>query len=249
MLVDAGNSRLKWALLKAGELSSVSYKPYSVSSRLTVICGVLAAEKVRSLIVVHVLGEEFEQSLQDYCHAKKIELQLIKSQASAYGVKNAYDHTSQLGADRFVALLAVHQQNKASLKVVDCVVISCGTAVTIDAINACGEHLGGLILPSLQLWKEVLIKGTHLLESSSNRHTGVFARNTGEGIAGGSFYGLAGAIDHIGNEMTQQLTKPVERIISGGCAEALLPYLNNNYKYQANLVMQGLKIISERNNA
>ena len=163
-------------------------------------------------------------------------------------MRNAYDYASQLGVDRFVALVAVHQQNNARLKAVDSIVISCGTAVTIDAINDRGEHLGGLILPGLQLWKEALIKGATLLESSHNHQASVFAKNTEEGIASGGLYGLAGAIDHIGNEMSQQLIKPVERIISGGCAEALLPYLNNNYKYQANLVMQGLKIISETSN-
>lgn len=261
MLVDAGNSRLKWALLKTSELSPVSYEPYVVSSRLDVIFRVLVSIKVKRLLIVHVLGEEFELSLQDYCQANHIQLHIIKSQGSAYGITNAYDDAKQLGADRFVALVAVHQQNmlrsevvdsamnSANIHAVNSIVISCGTAVTIDALNDRGEHLGGLILPGLQLWKEVLIKGATLLESSDSHQVDIFAKNTKQGIAGGSLYGLAGAIDHIGDEMSQQFTKPVERIISGGCAEALLPYFNNNYKYKANLVMQGLKIISEGGNA
>lgn len=250
MLIDAGNSRLKWSIkTTVGEWSSVSYVCYSVSTRLAVTLKLLATMRPRFIVLTHVLGDEFASGVQVFCERQSITLDIVNAQAVGYGVTSAYPDASKLGADRFVGLIAVYHQNKRNKKHSDSIIVSCGTAVTIDAMNKYGKHLGGVILPGLKLWQDMLIKGTVLLKQSDTSNIHLFATSTGQGIAAGSLYGLAGAIDRVCNEMKLTLSKPISLILTGGCAEPLRPYLNNTYKLNANLVIQGLKTITEIDNA
>jgi len=244
MLIDAGNSRLKWSVKKEQEWSSVSYQEYSPTTRLVITLELFVKIKPSSITMAHVLGGEFENGMRDFCVKKSIPLTIINAQAVGYGIKNAYYKAHKLGADRFVGLIAVHHKNKGK----NSIVISCGTAVTIDTINKRGEHMGGVILPGLQLWKEMLIHGTELLKQTNVADICILATSTGQGIAAGSLYGLAGAIDRVCNEMKQSLTEPVVLVLTGGCAASLLPYFNNSYKLRPNLVIQGLKVITEIDN-
>lgn len=256
LLIDAGNSRLKWSVNNAGEWSPISYASYTTSTRLVVTLKVIANIKPLSITMVHVLGNEFANAVHSFCERHAIVLTIINAQAGSYGIKNAYGDASKLGADRFVSLIAVHYQNKVAQDSAkkghegcDSIIISCGTAVTIDAINKQGKHLGGVILPGLQLWKEMLVNGTILLEQVDEENKGIFATSTGQGIIAGSLYGLAGAIDRVCNEMKQSLTAPIVVFLTGGCAETLRPYFYNTYKLSPNLVIEGLKIIIEMENA
>jgi type III pantothenate kinase len=200
--------------------------------------------KPLSIVIAHVLGEGFENVIHDFCVKESIPLTIINTQAVGYGIENAYDDASKLGVDRFVGLIAAYHQNKS----VDSIVISCGTAVTIDAMSKQGKHLGGVILPGLQLWKDILIKGTELLKQTDAADIRILATSTGQGIVAGSFYGLAGAIDRICDDMKQSLAEPVVLVLTGGCAEYLLPYFHNTYKLSPNLVIQGLKVITKIDN-
>lgn len=247
MLIDAGNSRLKWSVKKEQGWSPVSYRRYSSATRLAVVLELLVGIKPSFIVMAHVLGDFFEKEIRIFCEKKSISLTIVNARVVGYGIKNAYDNASKLGADRFVGLIAVHHRHKANSGN-NSIVVSCGTAVTIDAINKQGEHLGGVILPGLQLWKDMLVQGTELLKQADAEDICILATNTGQGIAAGSFYGLAGAIDRVCNEMKQSLTETVVLVLTGGCAESLRPYLNNIYKLSPNLVIQGLKIITEIDN-
>lgn len=268
MLIDAGNSRLKWVIWQADQCawSSVSYASYNVSTRVAVTLELLGSVKPTFIMITHVLGASFEAEIRAFCTNYNINLTVIRSQSLGYGIKNAYDNAQKLGADRFVALVAVHYQNQykddfeygVKSEGRNSIIVSCGTAVTIDALNQHGEHLGGVILPGLQLWRDMLIKGTTLLEQTDECDSSVFATSTEQGIAAGSLYGLAGAIDRICNEMKHLLVNSLETsikescitiVLTGGCAEFLLPYLHHTYHLRPNLVIQGLKIINEIDNA
>jgi type III pantothenate kinase len=250
VLIDAGNSRLKWSVKKRQGWSSVTYQGYSPATRLVVMLELLVAIKPSVVVMAHVLGDFFEKEVCVFCEKEAISLTIVNAQAVGYGIKNAYDNASKLGADRFVGLIAVHHQHKANNdnNGNNSIVVSCGTAVTIDAINKQGEHLGGVILPGLQLWKDMLVQGTELLKQADAEDICVLATNTEQGIAAGSLYGLAGAIDRVCNEMKQSLTDIVVLVLTGGGAESLLPYLKSTYKLSPNLVIQGLKIITEIDN-
>ena len=116
------------------------------------------------------------------------------------------------------------------------IVIDVGTAVTIDAIDNKGQHLGGLIMPGLQLWSDTLIRNTQLQHTPVNQHADVFATSTRKGIDNGSLIGLAGAILHVCQSMEQKLKQPVKRILCGGDSYKLNDYFNSIHTLAENSV-------------
>lgn len=226
MLMDAGNSRLKWATVKPekeGGLSDVVAEAYNDKDKDAVVNEVLSRENPGKLLIVHVLGLLFDASIREHCLKLGIECEVVFTSAYCCGIKNAYEIMEDLGTDRFVGLIAAHHVFPTD----PVIVIDVGTAVTIDAIDNKGQHLGGLIMPGLQLWSDTLIKNTQLQHTPVNQDADVFATSTRKGIDNGSLIGLAGAILHVCQSMEQKLKQPVKRILCGGDSHKLNEYFNS----------------------
>ncbi|WP_051081589.1 type III pantothenate kinase [Thiofilum flexile] len=251
LLLDAGNTRLKWALynnqVTAKAFPSMQTLDYQLEGNnplgLAGLQQVLQQHPtIQNIVAVHVLGADFEQSLQALAQDHHLPLQCVKSQAQGFGIQVAYHQPERLGADRFVALVAAHHLYPQQA----CIVIDAGTGVTIDALLASGEHQGGLILPGLRVSGQALIqraKASHLAQSFDAIE--LFAKDTIQGIGSGSVFGLVGALEGITWRMEQAMGVPVQRILTGGDSALLKQYLGADYQYVPQLIMQGLQVITE----
>lgn len=256
LLVDAGNSRLKWTNLnkshqKGQGLSSQKAVLYGEQTPFECFVGLFEKENIKpdSIIMVSVQGDKFVAQAEEFASKANLDFINITSLPQLAEFKNGYENPEQLGADRFVAMVAAWHLAKNR----PCIVIDCGTAVTIDAIDALGQHQGGLILPGLTICTESLIQGTQQLKIDPLKHSkrDLLATNTSQAILGGSFYGLSGAIKEICLKIEQQMTgaldsKSVVKIICGGDAGVLLNHLPSDFQNKPELVMQGLKLIAEK---
>lgn len=244
LLVDAGNSRLKWAELDStGKLSTQQARAYADSPALAVLLELLDNyPSVRQLVLVHVLTQRFADGVQAACTERGIHLHIVRSVAHAYGIHNGYQHPTSLGADRFVGLVAGKQLAQHR----PCIVIDCGTAITLDALDADGRHLGGVILPGLQLAADALVSRAQGHLSLSFANPNVFADGTARAIGSGCFFGLAGAIEGICTRMQHSLAAAPLRILTGGDAAHLRTALQGEYCVQPDLLMHGLRIIAEQ---
>lgn len=244
MLVDAGNSRLKWSELDAvGAISAQQAQAYADRPALAAFIDLLDAyPAVGRITLVHVLTHLFEQSVQEACQERGISLHVVRSAESAYGIISGYQNPASLGADRFVGLVAAHHM--AGRKA--CIVVDCGTAVTIDAVEKDGRHLGGLILPGLQLSADALIARAQNRLSLSFEHPTIFADGTARAIGGGCLFGLVGAIEGICKRMQHAMSTPPLRVLTGGDAEHLRPWLPGGCVVQPDLLMRGLRHITEQ---
>ena len=242
LLVDAGNSRLKWAELDLQTgLAAQQAQTYDKRQAIEVFIQVLDSySQVRCITLVHVLTPVFAELVQTVCAQRHIPLNLVRSTQHAYGVTVGYKQPHTLGADRFVGLVAARRLAPVSM------VIDCGTAVTIDAIEQDGQHLGGVILPGLQLSAEALIARAQGKLSVSLEEPSVFADGTGRAIGGGCLFGLLGAIEGICARMQQGMSTPALRILTGGTAAYLAPFLASDYVVKPDLLMQGLRYITEQ---
>lgn len=244
LLVDAGNSRLKWAELDAaGGFSAQQALAYAGRPALESFINLLDSySEVRHVTLVHVLTHLFEESVVETCAERGIHLQIARSAASAYGITSGYQAPQALGADRFVGLVAAHYlvDRKA------CIVIDCGTAVTIDAVEKNGHHLGGLIMPGLQLSADALIARAQNPLSLSFEHPTIFADGTARAIGGGCLFGLVGAIEGICQRMQHAMSAPLVRILTGGDAEHLRPWMPGDCLIIPDLLMQGLRYMTEQ---
>lgn len=268
LLIDAGNSSIKWSLLDdAGLLTkqqSIFYSENSNSPSKAFQSIISENIDLCTLVVlVSVLGDEFSNEAIKNTEDLSLEFKQIKSSDKLAGIKNAYIDPCKLGADRFVAMIsAFHLINDHNQQQKACIVVDVGTATTIDAIDETGQHIGGLILPGIDLCSRSLLENTELLplwsKKGNNEETettfSLFAKETTEAISSASVFGLSGAIDSICKKMEKEILKnnsqinpetTVERIICGGGVKQLLPYFENNYQYEENLLMKGLKTILE----
>ena len=267
LLVDAGNSHLKWAMLSDDEINgentlteqiSISHQyelPIEIFEKI-----VTANKDSHTVLMVSVLGSTFSRAAEKIALAQEMKFIEVTSEKELSNIKNGYKDPTKLGADRFVGIISAHHlHNTSTNNKHACIVIDSGTATTIDAVDINGKHLGGVILPGLHLCSESLLENTELLGlwgNEANEFTpDCFSTETTQAIASGCLLGHAGAIEHICNMMEQKLIKQsgeaneesplVKRVICGGAAESLLPYMEDEYDLQQNLLMFGLKVIKE----
>lgn len=263
LLIDVGNTRLKWMEQSSSKLSQCLARPYGKKAKIDVLAEVFESyqnnnsSQVNQCIVVHVQGQVFSQSLHDCAQHYGAVLHEVKVKQSLCGIRVGYDTPEQLGADRLVAMIAAHHLYP---DVVKCV-IDCGTAVTIDTILPTGEHLGGVILPGLQLWKDVLITKTQRINAnqgqfvagkflSKDLSNALFAKNTDDGIHAGAWFGLVNAIQGIVETLQQRFKEQAfVTILAGGDAHNIAQSLKGDFVVVDDLVMQGLNQISSEQHA
>lgn len=244
LLVDAGNSRLKWSELDAaGDLSAQQARAYGERPALAAFIDLLDAyPAVEHITLVHVLTHLFADSVQEACAQRGVNLHVVYSVAKAYGVTSGYQNPASLGADRFVGLVAGHRLAVGT----PCIVIDCGTAITVDAVEGDGRHLGGLILPGLQLSADALIARAQGRLSLTFEYPSIFADGTARAIGSGCLFGLVGAIEGICTRMQHAMSAPPLCILTGGDATHLRPWLHGDFVVQPDLLMQGLHYITEQ---
>ncbi len=253
LLIDAGNSRLKWASLNKLSLSRQRAMAYGENTPINCFAELLKSleDDHQQIVLVSVLGDDFIGQASSLAKESGLAFFSISSLAQLGTFKNAYLKPAQLGADRFVAMFAAYSQCQESVTKQNVIVIDCGTALTIDAISANGQHLGGLILPGQDLCNKSLLDATRQLDLSAEQSTHeLLAKDTNQAILSGSFYGISGAIQHICSTIEKQVfggskQQKITKIICGGGAEVLESQLPTDYHYKADLVMQGLKLIAE----
>ena len=89
LLVDAGNSRLKWAELDAttGSMSAQQAQAYGKCPAVDVFIGLLDRyPQVRQVTLVHVLAADFVQGIEAVCVQRHIYLTVVRSTEQAYGI-------------------------------------------------------------------------------------------------------------------------------------------------------------------
>lgn len=239
LLADVGNSRIKWGVWDGDGFQRRGQAGHGEESWTE-----LADRQWRELpppsraLIVSVAGSEARTALTDWIERTwGIEAQFVVSSAAACGVRNAYAEPQRLGADRWVAMIAAHALTRQS-----CYVVDCGTAITIDALAADGQHLGGVIVPGMRLMREALYRETRQIPPETGEPR-LFGQSTRDGVWGGALYAVAETIDGITGRMIAS-QGPGLRWLTGGDAEAVLPYLQAEYCLEPDLIFNGLRVIA-----
>lgn len=242
LLLDAGNTRLKWGLLhgnRIGRTGSVTLATIREQGKSVLLRRL--PRDVDAAIACNVAGQAFAEKLSAIIRSHNAcEVRLVRSKAVACGVANAYRQPGRLGVDRWVAMIGARAACAGA-----CLIVDAGTAVTIDALNADGGHLGGQILPGLMLMADSLGQNTSDLPASrrgafSNaRVLRPFARSTAAAIAQGAIGSVTGAIERAFRILEQQDSKP-RLLLTGGDAPLLQKFLTIDAELRPNLVLEGL---------
>jgi type III pantothenate kinase len=250
LLVDAGNTRIKWALAEAtGALGQWTTSGSVAQGQLALLADAWRGLHATQALVANVAGPAIGAALQQvWSHtlgAGGAPLENFVSQSEAAGVRNAYRQPQQLGSDRLAAAIAAH----ALVPDIPLIIATCGTATTIDAVTADGVFIGGMILPGLRLMASSLARNTAQLPEvlQQGEHLPPFADNTEEAIIGGCIAAQAGAIERAyASHARLNPDEPARLIMSGGAAASIAPHLAIPYTHVDNLVLIGLQTFAQQ---
>ncbi|WP_333879253.1 type III pantothenate kinase [Methylobacter sp.] len=238
LLIDMGNTRLKWAVTTAGQIMTGSPLVNRRIDRDELVRLWKDIYRPRRIAISCVSANRLLELVQSVAHELwfDVDIILVKSQAQAFGVINAYQQPEKMGVDRWLSLVAAWQKYQGSACIVDC-----GTAITVDLIDADGKHQGGLISPGLTLMKESLGQGTEALSFNTSNHVVGLANFTEAAIYSGTLMAAIGLIEHV-------LAKQAENtqlILTGGDAELIAGQLDIRSIVDPNLVLRGLLCVLE----
>ncbi len=245
LLIDIGNSRLKWAIhhntvitpgkpipAEPGKLDDVFTKCWST------------IKPPARVLVSNVAGYQLAETLTEWVQQNwYITTEFVQSEASAHGVFNAYTDPQKLGVDRWLGLLAVRSFTHEAACIVDC-----GTAITIDILDASGHHLGGLIAPGLTTMTAALFHGTHAINEVSMTTGKIFGCNTNDAIQSGILFAARGMIQSALQASVTELKQNVSLFFTGGDAEKIAAEISHPHQIFPNLVLTGLAIVESGSN-
>jgi type III pantothenate kinase len=254
LLIDAGNTRVKWALATAATYACAGFDReelgnWNCSGAITRdAMGQLAeawrGRQVARVVLSNVAGEDMRRQLDQLLlrafGARPIAIEWFHPAPLLAGVRNGYRNPLQLGADRFASAIGAHAlYPDQALSVA-----TCGTATTVDAITPDGVFLGGMILPGLGLMARSLAKNTAQLPQVGSRIDIVtpFADNTNDAIISGCVAAQTGAIRQALAEHAARY-RDVRCILSGGAGRLLAPHLGHPSTQIDNLVLIGLQTV------
>ena len=244
LALDAGNTRLKWALFNADGtlLESGACQNTSISQA--------KLPDAEHIIISNVAGIYVKNQLENIL-PKQLSLHWVSATANECGVKNHYAEVEKLGTDRWAALVAAW-----NIKQAPCVVVNAGTALTIDALNAHGDFIGGMIVPGIHLMQTSLGIATAQLPSIpteiphsavNNHYQDVFAKNTEDAMRAGAIHAACGAITQMHANLAKKCESTPLILVSGGNAQVikdnLLGDVTNLVLIVDNLVLRGLYLI------
>jgi type III pantothenate kinase len=260
LLIDAGNSRLKWALCHDGQLEKgdpVVYQWSSLQQQLTEAWQSFPKKNISptKIILANVAGQRVsgalsrwrDESLSKVLPVKEtgeVTIEIVVAQANAYGVINAYKLPEALGVDRWAALVAARHHIKG-----DACIIDCGTALTVDIITAEGKHVGGVIAPGWEMMESSLVSNTKGVISGESDVPELLGQSTQQAVQAGVSAACAGAIEYVVQRYQDKKGRALTCVVTGGAAPLLLPKLllskfAGTFHHEPDWVLKGLAVIS-----
>ena len=245
LLVDVGNSSVKWRLINScssSNLTDMLRQEYlgSISSDLFInVWDTL--DKPTKVIVSCVAEKRVWHAVQQACdHLWTIQPEKILSRKEGFGIVNAYEKPSDLGSDRWSAMIGAYHEIGSDLIVVDC-----GSAITIDVIKSSGEHLGGYILPGLSMMKTSLLSGTADVHADLKltKRSLTPGNSTTSCVDSAILLSVVKLIETVFKQQKKQTDK-VQCVLTGGDASLVAKLLSTKYVMIPDLVLRGLAQIA-----
>jgi type III pantothenate kinase len=245
LLLDVGNSRIKWAALANGSLQGADQIVHRSEPEASVAdfldrCPL----KPQQVLVANVAGSGFKEAIAAGVESRwNLPVEFALAQRASGSVRNGYQDYRQLGVDRWLGILAAADRYRKAVCIVDA-----GTAVTIDQVDGHGQHLGGIIVPGLDLMWRALTGNAADLErwsgpgGRSERNEAVlFGRCTDEAIIGGTMSAIRGLIEQSMQSALERYDDPV-LVLTGGDAERIIPHIRMPAEHRPMLVLEGLAL-------
>ncbi len=243
LLVDIGNSRVKWAWLDGERLGKARAADYSGWRARDFARRVIGAQRnIQSILVASVAAEAVTDALAAAARlAGAPAPRRLATQRRACGVTVGYIEPWRLGVDRLLAMIAAHRRFAGQ----PVCAVAVGTALTVDLVGANGRHWGGSIIPAPPLMVASLLEGTNGIRrraqgGAAGRGRALFGRSTRAAVEQGARYAAAAAVDRAISEATHVVGREPRLVLTGGGAPGLRPLIRTDSVLVPDLVLEGL---------
>jgi len=248
LAIDVGNTRLKWAHYAAPHpgaklLAHGAVFLETIDTLAETDWRTLAAPA--SVLGCVVAGEGVKRRVEEQLELWDLEPSWVVTSHRACGVTNNYDHPSRLGVDRWVALIGARHRILERGLPRPILVVMVGTAVTVDALDAQGVFLGGLILPGFGLMLRALEMGTAGLKAPTGEAV-AFPTNTSDALMSGGADAIAGAVERMHRRLLAHTGQEPALIMTGGAAVKLASISDLPFESVETLIFEGLLHLQAR---
>lgn len=243
LLVDIGNSRIKWAWLageRLGRAHAAEYSGWRARDFARRIVG--SHQDIDRILVANVAADAVSDALAAGARlAGAPAPERVTTRRQACGVAIGYIDPWRFGVDRLLAMIAAHR--RFARRPVCAVAV--GTAMTIDLVGADGRHWGGAIIPAPPLMVASLLDGTSGIRrraqgGAGGRGHALFGRSTRAAVEQGARFAAAAAVDRAVKEARDLVGRTPQVVLTGGGAPGLRPLLRSASALVPDLVLEGL---------
>jgi len=245
LVIDVGNTRLKWAWLTSTGLSDQQAVVHRDSKPDLWTAALFdSGQKPERVLASNVAGPGMSRTLSQLSRRRYgVKIEFVTAAANFHELINGYTDPTLLGADRWLAIIGAWTKVRSALCVVDA-----GTAVKVDSVDAAGQHLGGLIVPGIHMMREALLHKTADIARAALQSTpsmaGVLANNTIGAVTRGAVFALAGMADRAAEVIEQSTGVKPKLFITGGDAGMITGTMRSRGEIVPDLVLQGLAVIA-----
>ncbi len=253
LALDIGNTRLKWALYAAPHPQAKLLHHGAVF--LETIDDLADGDwkglgEPSSMLGCCVAGDGIRRRAEEQLELWDLEPHWVVPSAHEAGLVNGYDHPARLGADRWVALAGARSRVLAQAEQTGkpprpALVVMVGTAVTVDALDAEGRFLGGLILPGFGLMQRALEMGTAGLKVPTGEVVD-FPTNTSDALMSGGTNAIVGAIERQERRLRARTGQEPMLLMSGGAAVKIAPATERPAELVDTLIFEGLLLFQSK---
>jgi type III pantothenate kinase len=246
LLVDVGNTRVKWAILDKGKISRFGAAVHRQLPSAEWLAGLDAVEgQLEAILVANVAGPVIGDALGAWARVRHGQQpQFVQASRAAAGIENSYERPEALGADRWMAMIAAWRRARGAV-----VCVIAGTAMTVDALDERGRHTGGLIVPGYDMMVDSLFGQTSDIARAAKleppRAHGMLGRNTASAIDLGARHALAALAERVTGWVGRQAGATPRILLGGGDASRIEPLLDLQVEIVPDLVLEGLAVLAE----
>lgn len=248
LALDVGNTRLKWAQYDSAASGAklLSHGAVFLENIDKLADGdwnaIVPPGKILGCIVA---GDAVKRRVVEQLELWDVAPHWVISSPQEAGVTNGYDHPARLGADRWVAMIGARHRLLKSAVSRPCIVVMVGTAVTVEAIDASGKFLGGIILPGHGIMLRALESGTAGLHVPTGEVCD-FPTNTSDALTSGGTFAIAGAVQRMVDNVTRHCGQTPMCIMTGGAGWKMAPSMSVEVELVESLIFDGLLEIAQR---
>lgn len=252
LTIDIGNTNVTLGAFDGGILAFTARlatdtiktdDQYAIDIKDLLLLNNLKTEDIEDCIISSVVpsvGRSVSHAVSKLCQI----VPLMLGPGVKTGLNIKIDNPAQLGADLVAGAVGAIDSYK-----MPCIIIDMGTASTISVLDKKANFLGGVITAGVRLTLKALAENTALLTSIPiEAPKSIIGTNTTESMQAGLVLGTASMLDGIIEKITKELGEAPTVVATGGLSKDIITHCKTNIIYSENLLLDGLRVIYEKNN-